>query len=166
MESSRWRWFGAAPTRFDAAALEALSTEYLRTRELDEVADELRVLGLPGELAKPFWETVRTSVTKRSDLADWWRICREGAEPEIAEEDIDFVRDALARLPQKPWTESTWGEWTDQVKAVSGRRGRALFLPLRKTLTGRDHGPSMSDLMPLLRAPKVSEQETTAQRGD
>jgi glutamyl-tRNA synthetase len=36
------------------------------------------------------------------------------------------------------------------VKATTGAKGRALFLPLRRALTGRDHGPDMAELLPLI----------------
>jgi glutamyl-tRNA synthetase len=39
---------------------------------------------------------------------------------------------------------------TDAVKAATGAKGRALFLPLRRALTGRDHGPDMAELLPLI----------------
>jgi hypothetical protein len=34
----------------------------------------------------------------------------------------------------------TWKGWTDRVKQETGRKGRALFMPLRIALTGRDAG--------------------------
>ena len=36
------------------------------------------------------------------------------------------------------------------VKEATGRKGKGLFMPLRKALTGLDHGPDMAALMPLL----------------
>jgi len=36
------------------------------------------------------------------------------------------------------------------VKAATGRKGKALFMPLRKAVTGQAHGPDMAALMPLL----------------
>ena len=36
------------------------------------------------------------------------------------------------------------------VKAATGRKGKALFMPLRIALTGRRSGPEISDLLPLL----------------
>jgi glutamyl-tRNA synthetase len=53
-------------------------------------------------------------------------------------------------LPAKPWTQATWGEWTATVKEATGRKGKDLFRPLRRALTGRDAGPEMADVMPLL----------------
>ena len=57
---------------------------------------------------------------------------------------------AMTLLPARPWTHATWGEWTEAVKAATGRKGKGLFMPLRKALTGRANGPEMADVMPLL----------------
>jgi glutamyl-tRNA synthetase len=65
-------------------------------------------------------------------------------------EDPDFVREAADLLPAEPWSEETWREWTGAVKARTGRKGRALFHPLRLALTGRDSGPELAVLLPLI----------------
>jgi glutamyl-tRNA synthetase len=39
---------------------------------------------------------------------------------------------------------------TDALKQATGRKGKALFLPLRQALTGSDHGPDMHALLPLI----------------
>lgn len=143
--------FGAAPTRFDPADLRALSTRVLQ--ETDP-AEALRGLDLPRDQIAPFWEAVRGNVTSRDDLARWWRICRDGPDDENAADDAGFTDQALAMLPPRPWDERTWGEWTADVGARTGRKGRSLFRPLRLALTGRDQGPEMARLMPLLRHPK------------
>jgi len=36
------------------------------------------------------------------------------------------------------------------VKAKTGRKGRALFKPLRLALTGLEAGPELADLLPLI----------------
>ena len=69
----------------------------------------------------------------------------------VDEADRAFVAQALAMLPARPWTVATWGEWTSAVKEATGRKGKDLFRPLRRALTGRDAGPEMADVMPLLR---------------
>ncbi len=68
----------------------------------------------------------------------------------IAEEDASFIFEAMTMLPDAPYTESTWQDWTSAVKAATGRKGKDLFMPLRKAVTGMDHGPEMGALMPLL----------------
>ncbi|MDF0752815.1 hypothetical protein NLU14_21555, partial [Marinobacter sp. 71-i] len=43
-----------------------------------------------------------------------------------------------------------WPALTGALKQATGRKGRALFLPLRLALTGREHGPDMAALLPLI----------------
>jgi len=142
--------FGAAPTRFDAEDLWPLTREANQARPFAEVAPVIRALGVPGDLAERFWTVAAPNITRLEDLADWWRLMSEGATPDIAPQDAEFVATALSMLPPRPWTEATWGEWTGAVKAATGRKGGALFMPLRKALTGLSHGPDMAALMPLL----------------
>jgi len=48
-----------------------------------------------------------------------------------------------------------WSEWTATLKAEQGRKGKSLFMPLRRALTGRDRGPEMGGLLVLLGAQKA-----------
>lgn len=142
--------FGAAPTKFDPEDLWPLTRADLQARPYGAVADHLAELGVPEDIAPAFWEVARENITRLDDLAGWWALCRDGAEPVIDPEDAEFVAQALALLPPPPYGPGAWKDWTDAVKAQTGRKGKALFMPLRKALTGRAHGPDMSALMPLL----------------
>ncbi|MFP4328320.1 MAG: glutamate--tRNA ligase, partial [Paracoccaceae bacterium] len=142
--------FGAAPTKFDVADLFPLTARYLHGLPFDAVKDRILALGVPEGLAERFWTVTRENITTLADLPGWWAMCRDGAEPVIAPEDAGFVGEAMALLPEPPFTEETWGEWTARVREATGRKGKALFMPLRKALTGMERGPEMADLMPLL----------------
>ncbi len=150
--------FGAAPTKFDAADLDPLTARILHETAYEDVAGHLAEIGVPGDIAAAFWGVVRENIGRMSEVADWWALCRDGAAPVIEAEDAEFVAEALAALPEKPWDESTWGAWTGALKASSGRKGRALFMPLRKALTGQAHGPDMGALMPLLQTVRALER--------
>jgi glutamyl-tRNA synthetase len=65
-------------------------------------------------------------------------------------EDADYCRQAAALLPDEIFDATTWSRWTGAIKAQSGRKGRALFHPLRLALTGRDQGPELAVLLPLI----------------
>ena len=58
-------------------------------------------------------------------------------------------------LPEGPFDGDTWKSWTAAVKEATGRKGKGLFMPLRKALTGQGHGPDMGDVMPLLQVVKA-----------
>ncbi len=152
--------FGAAPTKFDVDDLFPLTGRYLQTLPIDAVRDRIDALGVPGDEAEPFWLVIRDNIQTLNDLKEWWRVCSEGAEPAIDPEDQDFVIAAMDLLPDTQFDETTWSSWTAAVKEATGRKGRNLFMPLRKALTGQSHGPDMGALMPLLKVIKA--RKTTA----
>ncbi len=142
--------FGSAPTKFDAADLAPLSARVLGGMELEAIAPDLAAAGVPATLAAPFWAVVRGNLASRADIARWWAVVSVGGVGVAAPEDAEFVAEALRLLPDPPYGPETWATWTDAVKAATGRKGRGLFLPLRRLVTGQDSGPEMADLMALL----------------
>ncbi len=142
--------FGAAPTKFDVQDLFPLTAKNLQSLPLADVADAVAEAGVPADLAEPFWAMSRENITTLADLKGWWELCRDGAEPLIADEDRDFIAEAIALLPEGPFDGDTWGTWTKAVKEATGRKGKGLFMPLRKALTGMERGPEMAALLPLL----------------
>ncbi|HRO15061.1 MAG TPA: glutamate--tRNA ligase [Paracoccus sp. (in: a-proteobacteria)] len=154
--------FGASPTKFDAADLWPLTRERNQHLPFDAVRERIRALGVPDGIAERFWTVAKANITTLDDLAPWWTLMRDGADPAVAPEDADFVAQAMAMLPARPWTDATWGEWTNAVKAATGRKGKGLFMPLRKALTGMDHGPEMGELMPLLQVVRAAQRDENA----
>ncbi|MEP1588119.1 MAG: glutamate--tRNA ligase [Tateyamaria sp.] len=146
---------GTAPTKFDAADLYPLTGRYLQSLPLETVADRIEALGVPSDKADAFWTVTRDNIETLKDLDAWWALCRDGADPVIEDEDREFVAQAMTMLPEAPFDADTWGAWTGAVKAATGRKGRGLFMPLRKALTGQAHGPDMGALLPLLQVVKA-----------
>lgn len=142
--------FGTAPTKFNADDLLPLTRERNQALPFASVRDRIAALGVPDALAERFWRVMSANITFLDDLGPWWALCRDGAEPLLEPGDEAFVAEAMAMLPAPPFTESTWSTWTDAVKQATGRKGKALFMPLRKAVTGMASGPEMMDLMPLL----------------
>ncbi|HEX8165652.1 MAG TPA: glutamate--tRNA ligase [Beijerinckiaceae bacterium] len=135
-----------APAKFDESELDHLNARLVHELTYDEVKGRLAALGIGGN--EVFWLAVRTNLTKVAEAAEWWRVIEGPVEPVIA--DAGLVAKAAEALPPVPWDASTWKRWTDAVKATTGAKGRALFMPLRLALTGRDHGPELAPLLPLI----------------
>ncbi|NKX43129.1 glutamate--tRNA ligase [Roseicyclus persicicus] len=142
--------FGAAPTKFDVDDLFPLTARILHDTPFDTVAAEIAALGVPEALAPAFWEVARANITTKAELPGWWALFRDGAEPLVDPEDREFVAEAFSMLPEPPYDGETWGKWTAAVKDATGRKGKGLFMPLRKAVTGREKGPEMADVMRLL----------------
>ena len=145
--------FGTAPTKFDAQDLYPLTARYLGAQPLAAVADEVSSAGVAD--AEAFWAVIRENITTRKDIATWADLFANGAEPVIDDEDQAFVAEAMALLPEGPFDADSWGNWTKAVKEATGRKGRGLFMPLRKALTGMSHGPDMSAVLPMLKVIKA-----------
>ncbi len=142
--------FGSAPTKFDVNDLFPLTARKLHQLPLEAVAEDIAALGVPEDKAALFWRVTRENITTRADLEGWWQMFRDGAEPVVADEDRDFVAEAMALLPEGPYDADTWSNWTGAVKDKTGRKGKGLFMPLRLAVTGQQRGPEMADVMPLM----------------
>jgi len=137
---------GAA--RFDEAELEALSARTLHRLPYSAVADRLSAFGVAGPHAEALWLAVRGNLSRLDDVAIWRQVTEGDIAPIV--EDPDYLEIAASCAPEDPWDQSTWGAWTARVKEATGRKGRALFHPLRLALTGRETGPELALLLPLL----------------
>ena len=134
--------------RFDETELRALSARTLHLMDFAAVRERIAALGIAGALAEPFWIVVRGNLARLDDAKDWWQVVTGEIKPVV--EEPGFLAEALARLPEEPWGSTTWGEWTGRLKTDTGRKGRQLFHPLRLALTGRDAGPELAALLPLI----------------
>ena len=135
-----------APARFDPDELKTLNAKLLHATPYAQVAARLEERGIDG--GPGFWTAVRGNLGVLDDAGDWWRIVSGAAQPVI--EDREVTDKAAALLPEEPWDDTTWDTWIAALKAASGRKGRALFHPLRMALTGREDGPELKLLLPLI----------------
>ena len=142
--------FGSAPTRFDPDVLRSFSQKYLAKLSFNEIEKQLDELGVPSYLQHEFWNMAKENISKRYDLGALWKLCVEGAEPVIAPQDKKFIAICKKLLPDSPRDQNSWLAWTSAIKLETDRSGKSLFLPLRKALTGKETGPDMNKLFPLL----------------
>lgn len=140
--------------RFDPAELNALSARTLHGLPYEAVRDRLAGHDIAGHRAEAFWLAVRGNLVRFADVIGWWRVVDGEIEP--VREDEAFLREAAALLPAEPWDATTWSGWTNAVKTATGRKGKALFHPLRLALTGAEQGPELAVLLPLIGRARAS----------
>jgi glutamyl-tRNA synthetase len=137
-----------APARFDPTELDGLNARLVHDMPFSEARARLTALGVTDEHAEKFWLAVRANLARVSEAADWWRVVTGPVTPVI--DDPAFIAQAARLLPDAPFGPTTWKAWTDAVKAATGAKGKALFMPLRLALTGLEHGPDLAALLPLI----------------
>jgi glutamyl-tRNA synthetase len=135
-----------APARFDPHELRLLNAKLLHMLPFDAVAERLGAMGVTG--GEQFWDAVRGNLAVLADAKLWWQVVDQPLAPVI--DDAKLCREAAALLPPEPWDETTWSTWSSAVKQATGAKGKALFAPLRLALTGREHGPELKLLLPLI----------------
>jgi len=142
---------GRAPAHFDPAELVHLNAKLLHGLHYDAVAERLAEMDIEGGAA--FWDAVKPNLTRMSDITDYWTMVRGPVVP-VAENPA-LLGKAAELLPAEPWDEQIWAVWTRAVSEATGARGRTLFHPLRLALTGRENGPELKKLLPLIGRPKA-----------
>ncbi|WP_404479299.1 glutamate--tRNA ligase [Novosphingobium sp. BL-52-GroH] len=138
--------FGRAPARFDEAELERVNAAVVHALAYDAVRDRL-----PEGMDEAAWEAVRPNLARLAEVQDWWQVVTGPiAAPSLADEDRAFCLQGAQVLASLEWDEGIWKALTGALKEATGRKGKALFLPLRQALTGMEHGPDMAALLPLI----------------
>lgn len=137
--------FGRAPARFDDAELGQLNAKIVHQLDFEAVADRL-----PVGADATAWAAIRPNLATVKEAADWWRVVEGPIEAVTDPADIEFLARAAGLVATMAWGDDPWHALTDALKTETGRGGRALFLPLRRALTGLDHGPDMKAMLPLI----------------
>ncbi|RZI47021.1 glutamate--tRNA ligase [Candidatus Finniella inopinata] len=142
--------FSRTPPRFDEAELEHLNHKLFQIMPYDQVKDRLGSLKA-GQVTEAVWAIIRGNLHTLNDVEKWQEILfGDFDQPVFSTEDQGFLKLAVSHLPDGDWNQDTWGQWTQQLKELTDRKGKTLFMPLRQALTGLDHGPEMKELLPLI----------------
>ena len=141
---------GRAPARFDEAELAGLNAQLMREKPFESIRDDLAAIDPRAAEDPRFWETVKANCDTLGDVAGWVEVVYGEVAPVIEDEDRDFIAEAARLLPETEFGEGAWREWTAVLKETTGRKGKGLFMPLRKALTGRPHGPDMGVILQLM----------------
>ena len=137
--------FWRAPARFDVDELKALNSRIIHMLGFDAVAARL-----PAGMDEAAWEAIRPNLDRVADAADWWAVVEGPVIAQAAPDDAAYLAESVMIAEKIDWSANPWGQLVGGLKEATGRKGKALFLPLRRALTGRDHGPEMAALLPLI----------------
>jgi glutamyl-tRNA synthetase len=145
IEGFHFETFGRAPARFDMEELAGLNARIVHQLPHESVAHRL-----PEGMGPEEWAAVRPNLKSVADACGWWEILHGHIEGGAASEDGEFLAAAAEAAERIEWDGTPWAALTASLKESTGRSGKALFLPLRRALTGRDSGPEMAALLPLI----------------
>jgi glutamyl-tRNA synthetase len=145
VEAFDFATFGRAPARFDIEELKALNARIVHQLPFEAVRERL-----PEGMSEPDWAAIRPNLKRVDEAGDWWAILHGHVEAKAAAEDQPLIEAAVDAAGQLDWSGSPWRDLTTALKERTGRSGKALFLPLRRALTGPESRPEMAALLPLI----------------
>ena len=135
--------FGRAPAHFDLHEVELLNARLLHVMPFE--AAQAR---LPAGYEAADWAVVRGNLSRVEEAAAWLPVLHgEIAVPPMDEAARAVVAAAAEAAVAIDWTDAPWAQIAERVKVATGAKGKALFLPLRLALTGRESGPEMAPLV-------------------
>lgn len=151
--------FGRATPKLDPEDLWQMNVKILQILPFDQVKERLETMEMK-DVTPEFWVLVQKNIIKFREIKEWWMICY--GHKAFIEENKSLLEVAEHFLPLEPWDDNTFKVWMDEVKQDTGLKGKELFMPIRKALTGREHGPELKDLILLMGRPKVLNRLQTA----
>ena len=135
--------FGRAPAHFDLHDVELINARLLHLTDFAAVKDRL-----PEGASEEDWLLLRPNLERIDQFGEWRDVIGGTiAPPDLGHDDRAFVREAATEAERIDWSDDPWAALTGALKASTERKGKALFLPLRLALTGREHGPEMRGLI-------------------
>lgn len=147
---------GRSTVRLDVAQLKKANAGILHELSFEEATPYLEKVdawkSVPEAHRALFWNTVRGNIESFDEVSALVSICFADSlnVPALEADDKGYIEAAVECLPASPYTEATWQEWTGALQEKTGRKGKALFMPLRLALTGMNHGPELANLMPIM----------------
>ena len=148
--------FGKSKPKFDKVELSALNSKFFQLIDFENIFDDLKKINI--NITKEFWYLIRGNINTLNDVNFWWNIVYGNIK--TIKDSEEFTNLAIKTLPKKDFDKNTWSTWTSLIMKESGRKGKALFKPLRLCLTGQSNGPEMASLVFIMGRDKVIERLT------
>ncbi len=137
---------GQSTVQYDPEEIHRLNAKMIHKMSFAEAQAKLQQKNV--QISEDFWRAVQPNITRLEEVGTWWRICKEQLTPPL--EDREFTVKAAELLPSGNLEIGTWDVWIESVKKETGKKGKELFMPIRKALTGMEHGPELKHMLPLI----------------
>ena len=138
--------FSKSSTNYDISELTHINHKLLQKLDISDVAMRLSDFGL-NKMDGKFFDCLKQNISFLGELIVWWEICKSEFRYQNKAEDKEFLKMAASLLPKDTADINCWPNWLEKIKANTDRKGKELFMPLRLSLTGFEHGPELKFLV-------------------
>ena len=138
--------------KFSIDVLRFLNKNILQKYNFLDVKNKFNESGI-NDVDENFWLFIQNNIEFFHECLEWRNIIFSTSSYNF--DNPEFLKEAALLLPDDPFTINTWDEWILLIKNKTGLKGKDLFMPLRKALTGKEKGPELKYLLPLLTKEKI-----------
>jgi glutamyl-tRNA synthetase len=113
---------------------------------------------IDNNFSKKIWECCRGNLNFFHEIHEWIAIFNNKFRFKNSSLDKDFLKKIIDVLPEKTDQENSWNIWLENIKKISDRKGKDLFMPIRLALTGKTNGPELKYVINLLSKNEIIER--------
>lgn len=140
--------FSKSSTNYEIIELNNINQKIIQSLDFEEIKN--RLPNLEEEYAKKLWQCISPNITFFKEIFTWLKVFQEDTIFEVEDEDKEFLKEISNLLPKDTKNENCWDNWINEIKKVSDRKGKQLFMPIRVALSGQKHGPELKHLINLI----------------
>ncbi|OUW96694.1 MAG: glutamate--tRNA ligase [Pelagibacteraceae bacterium TMED237] len=134
--------------KFSIESLKNLNENTIKLFNYDEINHKL--ININSDFQNEiFWRFIKNNISFIKEAKEWEGVITKINNAKDFNIDDSFINTAIDELPEDPFDEKTWDNWTSKINIKTGLKGKDLFMPLRLILTGKSHGPELKYLIPL-----------------
>lgn len=141
--------FSKSATTYNFDELKNINSKLLQDLPFTTIQKSLKEIGIEEKIDELFWNNIKANLNFLHEIKDWLQICKRTLRYDNKAEDKGFLELAKTVLPQT-LDHNSWNIWINNIKEKSERKGKDLFMPLRLAITGKEHGPELKNILPLI----------------
>jgi glutamyl-tRNA synthetase len=151
--------FSKSATNYDLSELTTINHKLLQVVDVQYVDERLREIfarcNVDQSLVDVIWNSLKANVSFLSEIESWMPVFQKNFSYQNDQSNKEFLSLAASVLPEDTSLENSWNLWLEQIKKVSQRKGKELFMPIRLALSGKEHGPELKFLVNLIEREEI-----------
>ena len=154
--------FSKSSVFFDPKEIERLNSKYIKDLDFIKVKENFN-----SEFSDVFWKIIRSNIDTIDDAQNWFDLINlefKISDRVILEKNLKSL--ILKCVPDKV-DGNFWSKWTQSILKNCDIKPKYLYITLREILTGKKFGPSMNDLLTLMKKDVIIKRvETNCEEKD
>ena len=135
--------------KFSDHVLKSLNSDLLKIYNYEDIKSKFESLDNKID-SKKLWKFSQHNIEFFKDIENWLSTVEIIIDIEKYDIPDALIAAAIECIPSDPFSYETWDIWTKSINAKTGLKGKALYMPLRVILTGKEKGPELKNFLPLL----------------